>query len=436
MATLAGRPAAAATRLAALDALLDPRYRLIWLAGFCVNAGRWMDFLVLGWVVLELTNSPAMVGIAAFCRMAPMMILGLFAGVLADRVDRARLMVVVQSLNLGAALVLALLFGTGRGELWHLIALQFVLGAAWAIDFPARRTVLYTLVGPGRIANAISLESVSMQGTKMIGPIIGGILLARGGPAGCYLLLAALYGVALVLVLTLNRRISLPATASGESVLASLATGFREVRAVPAIVAVLAITVLMNVLVFPYQQMLPVFARDVLSVGPELLGLLVAADGLGALAGALAVAARRGMTGHRQVFAGGSLVAATLLIGFAFSPWYWLSLPLQFFIGIAESGFGTMQSTIVLLSAPEAARGRAMGILSMCIGSGPLGALWIGFASGQFGAPIAVATGGALALVLMGPIAIKMLRRSDDGRWAMGDGKRSFVVHRPSSIVR
>jgi MFS family permease len=171
--------------------------------------------------------------------------------------------------------------------------------------------------------------------------------------------------------------------------------------------------VIMNVLVFPYQQMLPVFARDILQVGPELLGLLVAADGLGALTGALAVATRREMRVQRQIFAGGALMAATLLIGFAFSPWFWLSLPLQFCIGVAESGFGTMQSTIVLLSAPDAARGRIMGILSVCIGVGPLGALWIGFAAGKFGAPIAVATAGALALLLMAPIAGRMLRQAN-----------------------
>jgi MFS family permease len=431
VATLPRRPAVSVSRLAVLDALRDPQYRLIWLAGFCVNTGRWMDFVVLGWVVLELTNSPAMVGVAAFCRMAPMMALGLFAGVLADRVNRGHLMVAVQVLNLSSALVLAVFFGTGVGQLWQLIVLQLVLGTAWAIDFPARRTVLYTLVGRGRIANAISLESVSMQGTKMIGPLVGGLLLARAGPAGCYLLLATLYTVSLVLVLTLHRRVNLPAGASAESVLASLATGFREVRAVPTIMAVLTITVLMNLLVFPYQQMLPVIARDVLLVGPELLGLLVAADGLGALTGALAVATRREMTAHRQIFAGGSLMAATLLIGFAFSPWFWLSLPLQFFIGVAESGFGTMQSTIVLLSAPDAARGRIMGILSVCIGAGPLGALWIGFAAGQFGAPIAVATGGAVALVTMAPIAVRML-----GRRTADAGPRTLAAATSSAVRR
>ena len=400
--------APARSRPGILDALHDSHYRLLWLAGFFVNTARWLDFLVLGWVALELTNSPLMVGLAAFCRSAPMMALGLFAGLLADRFHRGRLLVLVQMLNLIAACALALLFGTGIGGFWHLIGLDLVLGVAWAIDFPSRRTVLYTLVGPGRLANAVSLESASMQGTKMIGPLAGGVLLAWVGPSGCYLALAALFLGALLLVLALTRRVRLASASVAESVVASVVTGFREVCARPTIVAVLAITIVMNVLVFPYQQMLPVFARDVLVVGPELLGLLIAADGLGALTGALVVASRRSLTGHRRIFAGGSLLAATLVVGLALSPWYFVSLPLQFVIGIAESGFGTMQSTLILLDAPERARGRVMGILSVCIGTQPLGSLWTGFATSHVGAPTATALGALFALALIAAMCARI----------------------------
>ena len=400
---------ASAPRLAMLEAFHDPRYRLLWLAGLFVNAARWMDFLVLGWVTLELTNSPLLVAVAAFCRTAPMMALGLFAGLLADRVPRGRLMIIVQAINLFAALALALLFGAGWAGLPHLIVLEVLLGIAWALDFPSRRTVLYTLVGPGRLANAVSLESVSMQGTKMVGPLLGGVLLAGIGPVGCYVVLVAFFAFALVLVVALTRKVALPSRGVAETVLASLRSGLRDVRAQPVILSVLLITIIMNMLVFPYQQMLPVFARDVFGVGPERLGLLVAMDGLGALAGALAVAARRGMTAHRQVFAAGSLLAATLVIGLALSPWYLLSLPIQFLIGVAESGFGTMQSTIVLLAASDRARGRAMGILSVCIGTQPLGTLWIGFATSHVGAPVATALCAALGLLAMAPVALRMI---------------------------
>ena len=399
-------------RLAALEALGDLHYRRLWLAGFCVNTARWMDFLVLGWLVYDLTGSPLMVGVAAFARNAPMMLLGMVAGLLADRFHRGRLLLFVQGLNLGTALVLALLFGSGLGGLWPLLVLELLLGSAWAIDFPVRRAVLYTLVGPGRLTNAVSLESVSMQGTKMLGPLMGGLLIGRIGPAGCYLVLAVLYLVALITVSVVVRRVNLPAGGQTGSTVAGLATGLREARAQPAILGVLLITVVMNMLMFPYQQMLPVFAKDVFKVGPELLGLLVAADGLGALSGSLALASRRGFSSHRQVFAGGSLLAASLLIGLALAPSYWLALPIQFCIGVAESGFATMQAAIVLIAAPERSRGRVLGILSMCIGTGPVGTLWIGSVASQVGAPLATVASAVLGLVLMLPIAVRLVGQS------------------------
>jgi predicted MFS family arabinose efflux permease len=238
---------------------------------------------------------------------------------------------------------------------------------------------------------------------------VGGILLSRLGPAACYVALAALSLGALAAARRLDRRIALPGAATSEPVLASLGAGLREVRGQPAILGVLAITVLMNALVFPYQQILPVFARDVLQVGPVALGLLVAAEGLGALASSLAIAARAGQVRHARLFGASSLAAALFLLAFAASPWYGLSLALQLGVGAAESGFGTMQSAIVLLDAPERARGRAMGILSACIGTQPLGSLWIGFLASRMGAPLATGLNALLAFVLMIPVAIRLV---------------------------
>jgi MFS family permease len=351
-----------------------------------------------------------MVGVAAFCRFAPMIVLGLFAGVLIDRLPRGRVLVGVQSVNLAASSLLALLFATGHGDLWLLIGLETIMGIAWAVDFPSRRTVLFTLVGPKRVTNAVSLESVSMQGTKIIGPVVGGLLLGSFGPVWCYLLLAALFLVALLMTISLTRTIQLPAPhASSESMVAGIVMGFREARWQPAILGVLIITVLMNGLVFPYQQLMPVFARDVLSVGPELLGVLVAAGGVGTLIGALWTAGRRDFTAHRQLFVGGSILGGVMVVIQSFSPDFWMALPIQFAIGLADAGFGTMQSTIVLLASHERARGRVLGILSVCIGTNPVGALAVGFIATYVGAPVAFGAAAALALLLMAPIAARLL---------------------------
>jgi MFS family permease len=403
-----------------LEPLRDGRYRLLWLTGLCASTARWMDVVVLGWLALALTDSPLMVGVAAFCRAAPMMVLGPFAGVLADRLPRVRVMVAVQVLNVTAAAALALLFGAGVAGFGVLVAIEVILGVAWVLDFPSRRTVLFVVAGRERLTAAVSLETMSMQAAKMVGPLLGGFLLARLGPAACYLAFAGLSLGALAATRQLARRVALPGVLGGEPVLDSLLTGLREVRGHPVILGVLAVTVLMNTLVFPYQQMLPVFARDVLHVGPAPLGLLVAAQGLGALAASAVIAARGGRVSHVRIFTGSSLAGALLLLAFAWSPSYALSLTLQLAIGATDSGFGTMQSAIVLLAAPERAHGRVMGILSACIGTQPFGSLWIGFLASGIGAPLATGINAALAFVVLVPVAVRLLAASAAARRRAG----------------
>ncbi|HSF01904.1 MAG TPA: MFS transporter, partial [Solirubrobacterales bacterium] len=389
---------------------------LLWLTGLYAGTARWMDVVVLGWLALSLTDSPLMVGVAAFCRAAPMMVLGPFAGVLADRLPRVRVMIAVQILNVAAASALALLFGAGVAGYGVLVAIEVILGIAWVLDFPSRRTMLFVVAGRERLTAAVSLETMSMQAAKMIGPLLGGVLLARLGPAACYLTFAGLSIGALAATCRLARRVALPGVLGGEPVLDSLLAGLREVRGHPAILGVLAVTVLMNTLVFPYQQMLPVFARDVLHVGPAPLGLLVGAQGLGALVASAVIGARGDPTSHARVFAWSSLTGALLLLAFAWSPWYALSLALQLAIGATDSGFGTMQSAIVLLAAPERAQGRIMGILSACIGTQPVGSLWIGLLTSRLGAPLATGLSAALAVVLMVPVAARLVAAAPAAR--------------------
>jgi MFS family permease len=403
--------AALAAPAAFADVLQVGSYRRIWVSGLCVNSARWMDLVLLGWLSFQLTDSPFMVGVAAFARSAPLMVLGPFTGIVADRMHRGRVLLFTQALGLVTGLVLAAVFATGHGGFWPLVGLETLFGALWALDFPARRTALYALVGSRRVATAVSLETVSMQVAKMIGPVLAGLGLARFGPAPCYVVVAALYAVGLLVFMGLSARIGGPTGGDTASVAASLGAGFREAWREPTVRAVLMITVLMNVLFFPYQHMLPVFAREVLRVGPEWLGALIAADGLGALLGALAIAARRGFLPHGRLFALSVLVAPFLLLAFTGLRWRWACLAVLVLIGACESGFAAMQSTLVLLSAPEESRGRAMGILSACIGTQPAGTLWIGFLSAGIGVPLAIALNGLVALLAMLPAAVPLARR-------------------------
>ncbi|HKX04536.1 MAG TPA: MFS transporter, partial [Methylomirabilota bacterium] len=248
MSSVAPPAAALAAPQAFASVLRERSYRRLWLSGLCVNGARWMDLILLGWLAFQLTDSPFMVGLAAFARSAPLMVLGPFTGLVADRMHRGRVLVVTQSLGLVTGLTLAAVFAAGRGGFWPLVGLEMLFGVLWALDFPARRTALYSLVGSRRVATAISLETVSMQVAKMVGPVLAGVGLAHLGPARCYAGVAALYAVGLLVFAGLPGRIGGPSERDVTSVVASLGAGFREAWREPTVRAVLLITVMMNVL--------------------------------------------------------------------------------------------------------------------------------------------------------------------------------------------
>ena len=372
-----------------------------------------MDIVTLGWLALQLTGAPFMVGLAAFARSAPMLLVGPFGGVIADRAPRARVLAASQATGAITAAVLAVLFAAGVGGYWPLVALEVVFGAVWAVDFPARRTSLYAILGAHRVAQAISLETVSMQIAKMIGPLAAGLCLARVGAWAPFAVMAIVYACGLAATAGLGARLGGPAVAVRTSVAASLRAGLTAAMANPTVRAVLLATIAINLLFFPYQQMLAVFAQDVLAAGPAVLGGLVAADGAGALVAALAIAAQRGQIAHRTLFAAAIVIGPVLLVALSASRHLAACLVLLVVLGVAESAFAAMQSTLVLLSAPERTRGGVMGILSACIGTGPVGTLFIGFTTAALGVSLAFTLNAFLSLAVIVPLAIMLWRGPD-----------------------
>ena len=391
------------------DVFREPIYRQLWASGFFVNVARWMDLVTLGWLALQLTGSPFMVGLAAFARSAPLMVVGPFGGIIADRVPRDRVLLATQTIGLLTALVLAALFASGAGSYGALVTLELVFGALWALDFPARRTALYAILGAPRVAQAVSLETVSMQFAKILGPLAAGFCLARLGPGACFAMIALVYGAGLAVSTGLRGGLGGPGSAVPASIVASLRAGLRVAWHRPTVRATLLATIAINVLFFPYQHMLPVFARDVLLVGPEVLGALFAADGCGALIGALAIAARRQVS-HRVLFAAAIVTGPVLLVGLSGSRWLAVCLVLLVAMGAAESAFATMQSTLVLLGSPEQTRGGVMGILSACIGTQPFGTLFIGFLTASVGVSLTFTINALLALLVIVPLAVLLVR--------------------------
>ena len=399
---------------------------------------------MLGWFVFEETGSPFLVTVVGFSGMGPLVVLGVFGGVLAEQVDKRRLLLCTLFANLAAASLMAalifsdLILDTDLVRFWHAYLVMLVGGIGWGLDMPSRRSIVLDVLGRERVNNAVALDSIGMHSSRMLGPLLGGALITAsqflfqdGGvhipllltdaaiafalPEGYGLecgyaatLLFFIASAAMMLNMRMPRRAetAAPVSMSVDDVFLNLRDGFRYVWGEPTLRAVVLITVFMNLLLFPYQQLIPVVAEEVLMVGATLMGMLLAFEGLGALTGAALIASASNMTHHGRVYFGGSMFGLLMLLLFSFSQWYGVSLALMLLLGLGTAGFGTMQATIVLLVAREDMRGRGLGIITLAIGAGPIGALMLGAIAESLGAPIALTIIATLGLLTVGLVGL------------------------------
>lgn len=380
--------------------LRDPQFRWLWLSTFAWNFARWMELTVTSWVALELTGSPWLVAMVGVARQAFLPVLGPITGALSDRFDRLRMMRTAQWGNVVVVGSVAAALLAGHGAYWQLIACSLWLGASWGIDWPSRRALIADMVGPERVLPAIVLDNWTQNLSRIAGPLLGGVLLYRWGGPGAYAALAVSF-LAASLTLTTVRPLARTAATAAGSMRRELAAGLAYVRGDAAIWAVLTITLVMNLLLFPYQALLSVFAEDVLRVGPVGLGALGAANGVGAVLALFLLPPLRAPRWQFVAFAAGSCLGCVALLVFSQSVWFSLSLMLLLLVGLGTSCFGTMQSTIILSRAEPGMRGRAMGLLALAIGSAPLGALEIGLLVNWLGAPAAVGLNAGLCVLLV-----------------------------------
>lgn len=367
---------------------------------------------LLGWLVFQLTGAPFYVALVGFFGMGPMLLLGVFGGILADRFDKRLLLSSTQAANLVAGLLMMALLFTTRIPFWYAYIVAMIGGIGWALDMASRRSIVLDLLGKARTTNAVALDSVGMHSSRMIGPAVGGGLISLVDVSGGYVFICLLYAVSVVLMILVKmpeKDIYIQQSAmSIKLVFRNLAEGAQYVKSNNTILAVIIITIFMNLLLFPYQQLIPVIATKVLGVGPGLMGLLLAAEGLGALTGAIFIASASNMTHHGRVFLYGSLLGLIMLLFFSMSQIYHLSLGIMLILGIGTSGFGTMQGTIIMLVARDDMRGRALGIITLAIGAGPIGAVIIGAVANALGASIAITINAVLGLITVGLVGLLM----------------------------
>ena len=366
-----------------------------------------MEILVLGYLVFNLTDSAFQVGLIAVFLNAPRPALSLFAGLLADRLNRRRIIIGVHCAYLLIATTVLWLLLAGAIQPWHVFAAIFIQGVVKVLDDPARRTAVFDLAGPDRIASAMSLETITNNAGKILGPLIGGLLIAGTGFQGAYAFLAGLDVVSLLLI----TRVKLPRSTELRSKEVAVWKGLKEGIAHSVtngmVFGVLAISLVMNALVLPIQYFIPVIASDMLQVGPALGGLLGSAEGVGTLIGAVLIGLKRRFVYHGRMFVGGALIVALGVALMAWSPWFLLAFSLLLLSGIGQAGFSTMQSTILLLSSPSGMRGRIMGSQGLVNGVGHLlGGSEIGIVAGAFGISLAIGLNAGIGFLLILPVVL------------------------------
>ena len=396
-----------AARRPVVEVLQDRNYRLFFPAGLFTQMGRWMWFFVSAYLVFQLTDSSFLTNMVGVASTAPLLLVGVVIGVIADSFDRRRLLLLGLGVNSGhlANSCLPCILGQRERMANHLANLCRRRFSHYGPDHP---TLLYT--GPGEkevLTYGIALDTVNMTAGIMAGPFIAGLLLhflpeqAFLNVAWVYLAAALMFSAAAVLVYrvqpqNLPRRLGLKPS----SIFTSVADGFRVIAGNRAIIGVFGITILFNLTFPPHTPLIPVFAEKVLQVSPAAMGVLGAAGGLGALIGTIFIVSRRDIPRKSLYYYSGTLACMAFLFVFGISNTFPLSFAALLFAGMGMSGFGTMQAALVLLSVSEEVRGRLMGIQSMAIGVLPLGSLIMGALAEVWSPQQAVATIALVGFVL------------------------------------
>ena len=403
-------PAPRRASLAAMGrALRHPNYRLFFFGQGISLVGTWITRVATSWLVYRLTGSALLLGTVSFAGQIPTFVLAPLAGVLVDRWDRHRVLVVTQVLAMLQSAALAVLALTGLITVPLVLALSIVQGVINAFDVPARQAFVTEMVTAREdLPNAIALNSSLVNGARLVGPAVAGVLVAAVGEGWCFAVDAASY-VAVVGSLLAMRVTPRVRTRPQAHVVTELVEGFRYVRSFAPIRAILLLLALVSLTGMPYTVLMPLFASEVLHGGPHTLGLLMGAAGLGALVGALWLASRASVLGLGRVlvFAGAAFGAG--LIGFALSRSMWLSVPLMIVTGGGMMMQMATSNTLVQTLVDEDKRGRVMSFYAMAFfGMTPFGALAAGALADRFGAPTTVLLGGVVTLVAVAAFARKL----------------------------
>ena len=385
--------------------LRDAAYLRVWSSGTTVSVARWLELLVVGVFAIETTGSPFLVALLVVMRFLPLAVFGSVVGTLGDRGSPRLFLAGCLLFGTLVSVTVSLLFLWGVAQYWHVALATFAAGLVWSADFPLRRRILGDAAGQARVAAAMSLDSATTNGTRMLGPLLGGVVYQWLGSSGAFAASAVLHAAGAVLILLVPATTSRNMTRPAVLFLSEFLEAFRFVKRNSDVQRILLVTLAFNLWGFPFVSMIPVVGREELALGASAIGALAATEGAGAFVGALTIALFAPPAGFRQIYYFGAL---TLLMLVFIAGWMSSPIPfgaMLFGIGLAGAGFSTMQSALIYTVAPSGMRGRLFGILVICIGAGLVGFINVGLMAEWFGGSTAlriIAVEGLVAVVLIG----------------------------------
>ncbi len=349
----------------------------------------------MNWLILEMTNSPLYLGLLNLFRAVPMFLLTLLAGVVVDRMERRRLLMISQGAAMVLAFVLAVLVSSGAVQVWHIFVIGTLRGAIMSFNAPARQTLISDLVPRNDLANAVAINSATMNLTRVLGPTLGGLLIAGVGISSPFYL-NGLSFLAVLYTLHVMEMPAMMAKSKPAAVWQEMWEGLTYIRGNPVILALVLIAVVPMFLGQPYQAMLTVFARDVLDIGPVGLGILTSASAVGSVSGALLLASLGDFRHKGALMLWAMLGFGAVLLFFSLSPWPLTSILLVVVVGAMGTIYNVSNWTVLQMRSPDNLRGRLLSTLFLSRALVPLGTAMAGALATVIGAPWAMGTMGAL----------------------------------------
>lgn len=393
------------------ELLRSPDFLRLWLVGAFANAMRWLELLVTGLFAWEVTHSAFAVTVVVALRQIPQLLFGAFAGAISEALNRKLIVMAALLCPAVVSTILATLATMGQLELWQVAVGNLLSGMMWAFEMPTRRRMVGEAAGPHRVVNAIALDSATSAATRMVGPLLGGMAFEWLHMKGAYTVTALVqflgaFAIAGLVYPQVTRRLDLM------RIPYDIVEGLRFAWTKSTILLVFGVTIVTNAFAFAYSSLVAPLGLAVFDVSPALVGLLAAAEPLGALIGGTLIAAGLLRMDRRLAFAGGAALFMVALILMALSPSFWLAFVILVLGGFGTAGFGNMQSTLMLTEAPPEVRSRLMGVVTVCIGTGPLGQLAIGALSDQIGPRSAVIVMAVAGLALTAAMVWALRRQA------------------------